>query len=142
MKGMIPVRGFQSPTPRHQDMDFIDILKNITPLTKIGALCFIAGKIFGVMAIPAVFIPSLNMFAIPLIICWGSLVVTTIVLCSVDHFIISKKRAAETQSKAAEVQSWLAEHPDIREQILAELREETKDAVKEKDKVVNLCRYQ
>jgi len=117
-----------------------DILKNITPLTKIGALCFIAGKIFGVMAIPAVFIPSLNMFAIPLIICWGSLVVTTIVLCSVDHFIISKKRAAETQSKAAEVQSWLAEHPDIREQILAELREET--AASEKDNVVSLSHYQ
>lgn len=142
MKGMIPVRGYQSPTLQPQDKDFIDILKSITPLTKIGAACFVAGKLFGVLAIPAVFIPALNMFAIPLIICWGSLIATTIVLCSVDHFIISKKRASETQNKAAEVQSWLAEHPDIREQILEELQSDAKDTDSKEGKVVSISRYQ
>lgn len=139
MKGMIPVRGYSPPATPHQDMDFTDILKNITPLTKIGAICLVAGKLFGILAIPAVFIPSLNMFAIPLIICWGSLVVTTIVLCSVDHFILSKKRDAAVQGKAAEVQSWLAQHPDLREQILTELQQEEENP---ESKVVNISRYQ
>ncbi len=142
MKGMIPVKGFQPSTPPPQNTDFIDILKNITPLTKIGAVCFVAGKLFGVLAIPAVFISSLNMFAIPLIICWGSLILTTIVLCSVDHFIVSKRRAVATQNKAAEVQSWLAQHPELREQILAELQENENDKSNGDDKVVSISRYQ
>ncbi|HDL08326.1 MAG TPA: hypothetical protein ENG35_06260 [Desulfobacteraceae bacterium] len=141
MKGMIPVKGYQAQTPQHEHTDFRDILKGISPLTKVGAGCFVAGKLFGILAIPAVFIPSLNIFAIPLIVCWGSLIFTTIVVCSFDHFVVSKKNAEETQSKAAEVQTWLAEHPDIREEILADLRQEQKEVTEEKKKIVKLSNY-
>jgi len=141
MKGMIPVKGYQAQTPQHEHTDFRDVLKGISPLTKVGAGCFVAGKLFGILAIPAVFIPSLNIFAIPLIVCWGSLIFTTIVVCSFDHFVVSKKNAEETQSKAAEVQTWLAEHPDIREEILADLRQEQKEVTEEKKKIVKLSNY-
>ncbi len=141
MKGMIPVKGYQTHTDPHQDANFKDVLKSITPLTKIGAGCFVAGKLFGLLAIPAVFILSLNVIAIPLIVCWGSLILATIVLCSVDHFVVSKKKAEESQSKAAEVQTWLAEHPDLREEILADLLQEQKEVTEEKRKVVELSTY-
>ena len=141
MKGMIPVKGCQAHTPQYEDTDFRDVLKGISPLTTVGAGCFVAGKLFGILAIPAVFIPSLNIFAIPLIVCWGSLVFTTIVVCSFDHFVISKKNTELSQSKAAEVQTWLAEHPDLREEILADLRQEQKDATEEERKIVKLSNY-
>jgi len=141
MKGMIPVKGYQGHPLQPDDVDFRDVLKNISPLTKVGAGCFIAGKLFGVLAIPAVFIPSLNIFAIPLIICWGSLIFTTIVVCSFDHFVISKRNAEASQSKAAEVQTWLAEHPDLREEILADLIQEQNEATEEKKKIVTLSNY-
>ncbi len=141
MKGMIPVKGYQAQTPQHEDTDFRDVLKGISPLTKVGAGCFVAGKLFGILAIPAVFIPSLNIFAIPLIVCWGSLVFTTIVVCSFDHFVISKRNAEASQNKAVEVQTWLAEHPDLREEILADLLQEQKEVTEEKKKIVALSNY-
>ena len=142
MKGMISVKGYQQAhTPQHESADFGEILKNISPLTKVGAGCFVAGKLFGILAIPAVFIPSLNIFAIPLIICWGSLVLATIVVCSFDHFVISKKKTEASQSKAAEVQAWLAENPDLREEILADLLQEHRESTEEKKKIVKLSNY-
>lgn len=141
MKGMIPVKGYQVHPSQPDDVDFRDVLKNISPLTKVGAGCFIAGKLFGILAIPAVFIPSLNIFAIPLIICWGSLILTTIVVCSFDHFVISKKKSEAAQSKAAEVQTWLAENPDIREEILADWLQEQRKTTEEKEKIVKLSNY-
>jgi hypothetical protein len=141
MKGMIPVKGYRDQTPQHEDTDFRDVLKGISPLTKVGAGCFVAGKLFGILAIPAVFIPSLNILAIPLIVCWGSLIFTTIVVCSFDHFVINKKNAEASQSKAAEVQTWLAEHPDLREEILADLLQEQKEVTEEKKRIVNLSNY-
>ncbi len=142
MKGMIPVNGYQTHhADPYQDVDFKNILKSITPLTKVGAGCFIAGKLFGILAIPAVFITSLNAFAIPLIICWGSLILTTIVVCSIDHFVISKRKAETAQSKAAEIQTWLAEHPDLREEILTELQQNQETVSDTKDNIVNISRF-
>jgi predicted Fe-S protein YdhL (DUF1289 family) len=94
------------------------------------------------MAIPAVFIPTLNAFAVPLIICWGSFIFATIVLCSVDHFIVRKRQVAAEQARAEEVQTWLMENPDLREQILAEIEQHrARELETDKDKVVTLSNY-
>jgi hypothetical protein len=82
-------RGYRSLD--NEPADFIAIIQSITPLTRVGALCFVFGKLMGILAIPAAFIPSLNLFVVPLVIIWGSMVFTAIVLCSVDHY--RKKRA-------------------------------------------------
>ncbi|MBN2332199.1 MAG: hypothetical protein JXO49_00735 [Deltaproteobacteria bacterium] len=71
----------------------MEIVQSISFLTKLGALCLLTGKIFMVVAIAAVFIPALNAYAIPCTIIWGTLVSTTIILCSVDHY--TKKHKAE-----------------------------------------------
>ena len=77
-----------------QPKDFIEIIRSISPLTRVGALCFVFGKLMGILALPAAFIPSLGMFVVPLVIIWGSLVFTAIVLCSIDHY---RKKRIESQ---------------------------------------------
>jgi len=79
-----------------QTTDFLGIIQSISPLTRVGALCFIFGKIMGILALPAAFIPALNLFVVPLVIIWGSMVFTAIALCSVDHY---RKRRAETDNE-------------------------------------------
>ena len=44
MKAMIPVKGYSRPEASNHETDFKDLLKSITPLTKIGAVCFVIGK--------------------------------------------------------------------------------------------------
>ena len=68
-----------------------EILEDITFLTKLGALCLLTGKIFMVVAIAAVFVPLLNGYAVTCTVIWGSLVFTSIVLCSVDHYLVQPK---------------------------------------------------
>ena len=77
----------------NEPTDFITVIQSISPLTRVGALCFIFGKFMGILAIPAAFIPSLNLFVVPLVIIWGSMVFTAIILCSADHY---RKKKAET----------------------------------------------
>lgn len=141
MKGMIPVKGYQEQEPSHENVDFRNILKDISLLTKVGAGFFVAGKLFGILAIPAVFIPSLNIFVIPLIICWGSFIFATIVICSYDHFVISKRKAETSLNKAAEIQTWLAEHPGLREEILADLLAKEQEIPTGEKKIVELSKY-
>ncbi|MEA1923432.1 MAG: hypothetical protein U9N63_12345 [Pseudomonadota bacterium] len=73
-----------------ESTDIIELIQSIPTLTKLGAIFLVMGKFMGIMAIPAAFIPSLNMLVIPLVIAWGGLVFISIILCSVDHF--QKKR--------------------------------------------------
>jgi hypothetical protein len=80
-----------------QPCDFFEIIHSISPLTRVGALCFIFGKFMGILALPAAFIPSLNMFVVPLVIIWGSMVFTAIGLCSIDHYR-KKKNEPELQT--------------------------------------------
>ncbi len=141
MKGMMPVRGYRQESGlNYQEVDLKRLLQTITPLTKIGAVCFVAGKLCGILAITAVFIPQLNAFAIPLVICWGGLILTTIIVCSYDHFVVSRRRLDEEERRAAEIQDWLATHPELTEQILSQLQEETA-TVDRKEKVVSLNSY-
>lgn len=77
--------------------DFLEIIQSIPTLTKLGAVFLVMGKFMGVMAIPAAFIPSLNVLVVPLIFAWGSLVFCAIGLCSVDHF--RKKKAAQAAAE-------------------------------------------
>jgi len=81
----------------NEPADFIAIIQSISPLTRVGALCFVFGKLMGILAIPAAFIPALNAFVVPLVIIWGSMVFTAIILCSVDHY--RKKRAGNSANK-------------------------------------------
>ncbi|MBN2808834.1 MAG: hypothetical protein JXR80_05005 [Deltaproteobacteria bacterium] len=76
--------------------DIFELIQSIPTLTKIGAVCLVLGKFMGIMAIPAAFIPSLNILVIPLIFAWGSLVFCAIALCSVDHF---KKKRVESRKQ-------------------------------------------
>jgi len=139
MKGMMPVKGYQQNIANQpHEVDFREVLQTITPLTKTGALCFVVGKVFGLLAITAVFVPALNIIAIPMVICWGGLVLTTIVLCSYDHFVVSKRRSKPKELDAAEVQTWLASHPELTEQIISQIQTETDI---EKEKVVGLSSY-
>ena len=87
-----------------QPRDFLEIIHSISPLTRVGALCFIFGKLMGILALPAAFIPSLNMFVVPLVIIWGSMVFTAIGLCSIDHYRKKRNEAApqETTSETYE----------------------------------------
>jgi hypothetical protein len=45
MKDMVSVRGYQRPAGnQHEDSDTLkQILKQISPLTKLGAICFVIG---------------------------------------------------------------------------------------------------
>jgi len=109
----------------YQDNDSTDIfelIQSIPTLTKIGAICLVLGKFFGVMAIPAAFIPALNILVVPLIFAWGSFVFFAIALCSVDHF--KKKKLGSQKEKQAEVTAMIEETPELRDQILHELNQE------------------
>lgn len=101
--------GYQS----NESTDIFELIQSIPTLTKIGAICLVLGKFFGVMAIPAAFIPALNILVVPLVIAWGSFVFFAIALCSVDHF---KKKKLESQKKTVE--------PELHEHVLHELDQE------------------
>ncbi|NPA25959.1 MAG: hypothetical protein GXO34_09050 [Deltaproteobacteria bacterium] len=116
------VRGYQPAYGPHarQQTDIISIIASIPPLTRVGGLCLIAGKFVGLLAIPAVFIPSLNAIGIILVITWGALVFTAIVLCSYEHFR-SRKVENETE-KMALIKELIAENPSLREQLSESLK--------------------
>ena len=78
---------------------YMEIIQSISFLTKLGALCLITGKLFMLVAIAGIFVPTLNAYAIPCIIIWGSLVFISIILCSVDHYIDRRKNAAGTEEQ-------------------------------------------
>ena len=99
-----------------------ELIQSIPTLTKIGAICLVLGKFFGIMAIPAAFIPSLNILVVPLIFAWGSFVFVAIALCSVDHF--KKKKLENNQEKLDAVAAMIQEAPELRDQILHELDQE------------------
>jgi len=75
----------------------MEIIQSISFLTKLGALCLITGKIFMLVAVAGIFVPALNAYAIPCTIIWGALVFTSIILCSVDHYITRRKNTAGTE---------------------------------------------
>ncbi len=106
----------------HHSVNSTDILENIQKiptLTKIGAICLVMGKFFGILAIPAAFIPSLNILVVPLIIVWGSFVFVSIALCSVDHF--RKKKLESNKEKMDVISSMIEESPELKDQLLHEL---------------------
>ena len=72
---------------------YMEIIQSISFLTKVGALFLITGKIFMFMAVAGIFVPSLNAYAIPCTIIWGGFVFTSIILCSVDHYIHKRESA-------------------------------------------------
>ena len=91
--------------------DMLEIIQRIPTLTKIGAILLVMGKFMGIMAIPAAFIPSLNVLVFPLIIAWGGLVFLSITLCSVDHF--RKKKLETNQEKVSKISANLEETPQL-----------------------------
>ncbi len=101
----------------NEPADFLAVIHAISPMTRVGALCFIFGKFMGILAIPAAFIPALNLFVIPLVIIWGSMVFTAIVLCSVDHYR-KKKAEAGTETTLTKVGSGVTTTADIAEESL------------------------
>ena len=122
MKGMTPVRGYQKTVDSYyNDIDFKTVYENITPLTRLGIVIFIIGKIIGIMAVPTVFIPSLNMLAVPMIIMWGGCMMITIAVCSYDHFHNNKKIPEENQDKAEQIKKWLHDNPELKETIFSDL---------------------
>ncbi len=101
--------------------DIFEMIQSIPTLTKIGAICLVLGKCFGIMAIPAAFIPALNILVVPLILVWGSFVFIAIALCSVDHF---KKKKLETQNEKKDIiASMIEETPELRDQIVDEFEQ-------------------
>ena len=115
VRGYRPVYG---PAAQKQT-DIISIIATIPPLTRVGGVCLIAGKFVGLLAVPAVFIPSLHSIGIILVITWGALVFTSIVLCSYEHFR-STKVESKTE-KIALIQGLIAENPDLREELINSL---------------------
>jgi hypothetical protein len=109
-------RNYRQPTP--DAADFLETIQKIPVLTKIGALCLIMGKFFGIMAIPAAFIPELNILAIPFIVAWGGFVFIAIVLCSVDHF--HHKKLATSDDKLVTI----TDVPETSPQLLGQLRQQ------------------
>ncbi len=84
------------PQPRASAME---ILQHVTFLTKLGALTLLCGKFFMFMAVAGIFVPALNAYAITCTIIWGSLVLTTIILCSVDHYLVQPRRKGNRQEE-------------------------------------------
>ena len=80
-----------------KEISAMEIIQSISFLTKLGALALITGKCFMLVAVAGVFVPTLNAYAIPCTIIWGALVFTSIILCSVDHYITRCKNAAGTE---------------------------------------------
>lgn len=99
-----------------ESADILEIIQKIPTLTKIGAVCLVMGKFFGIMAIPAAFIPALNILVIPLVITWGGLVFLAVALCSVDHF--QKKKLEENTVKTNSSSATIEEIPQLRDQLL------------------------
>ncbi|MCK5681282.1 hypothetical protein KAI46_10785 [bacterium] len=95
-------RNYSQHTADTDAADFLELIQQISVLTKIGAVCLVMGKFFGIMAIPAAFIPALNILVFPLIVMWGGFVILSIVLCSVDHF--RKKKLADNAEAAPQLQ--------------------------------------
>jgi len=118
------ISGYQSVRyPGRNQADIIGVINNLPILTKLGGGCLIVGKFVGLLAIPAVFIPSLHSLGIILIITWGSLVFTSIVFCSYEHFREKKVGRNEGQ-KMALIQELLAENPDLRRELATTLERE------------------
>ena len=106
--------------------DILEIIQRIPTLTKIGAIFLVMGKFMGIMAIPAAFIPSLNVLVVPLIFAWGGMVFLAIALCSVDHF---RKRKLETkQEKMDALSAIIDETTELRDQLLEELDQHEGDS--------------
>ena len=106
--------------------DMLELIQKIPTLTKIGAICLVMGKFMGIMAIPAAFIPSLNVLVIPLIIIWGSFVFLSVALCSVDHF--RKRKLESNQEKMDAISAMIDESPELRDQLLDELDQQKEDS--------------
>jgi len=77
----------------------MEIIQSISFLTKLGALSLITGKVFMLIAVAGIFVPTLNAYAIPCTIIWGALVFTSIILCSVDHYIARSKHSAGAEAE-------------------------------------------
>ncbi len=97
MSSQYPLPAYGSYVLPKEKTSYMEIIQSISFLTKLGALCLIAGKFFMLIAITGIFVPTLNAYAIPCTIIWGSLVFTSIVLCSTDHYITRRKNAAGTE---------------------------------------------
>ncbi len=108
-------RNYRQPAP--DAANFIETIQKIPVLTKIGALCLVMGKFFGIMAIPAAFIPALNILVIPFIVAWGGFVFIAIALCSVDHF--HHKKLATSDDKLVTI----TDVPESTPQLLDQLRQ-------------------
>ncbi len=108
-------RHYHQQTP--DAADFLETIQKIPVLTKIGALCLVMGKFFGVMAIPAAFIPALNILVVPFIVAWGGFVFIAIALCSVDHF--HHKKLATSEDKLVTI----TDIPETEPQLLDQLRQ-------------------
>ncbi|MEA2107873.1 MAG: hypothetical protein U9P07_00420 [Pseudomonadota bacterium] len=87
----LPAYGNYLPGKKTSSME---IIQSISFLTKLGALCLITGKVFMLVAVAGIFVPTLNAYAIPCTIIWGTLVFTSIILCSVDHYIARRRSVA------------------------------------------------
>ena len=94
--------------------DFIEIIQSIPTLTKLGAVLLVMGKFMGIMAVPAAFIPSMNILVVPLIIAWGSLVFCSILLCSVDHF---RKKKHSQEDQVDIIDELTAENAELADQL-------------------------
>jgi hypothetical protein len=98
-----------------ESTDIIELIQSIPTLTKIGAIFLFMGKFMGIMAIPAAFIPALNILVIPLIIAWGGLVFISITLCSVDHF--QKKKLEAKKEKIDTITTTIEETSQLKDQL-------------------------
>ena len=116
-------RNYHQPTP--DAADFLETIQKIPVLTKIGALCLIMGKFFGVMAIPAAFIPALNILVIPFIVAWGGFVFIAIALCSVDHF--HHKKLATSEDKLVTITDAAETAPQLIDQTRDKLAKPEED---------------
>lgn len=98
-----------------ESTDIIELIQSIPTLTKLGAIFLVMGKFMGIMAIPAAFIPSLNILVVPLIIAWGGLVFISIALCSVDHF--QKKKLEANKEKIDTIPTTIEETSQLGDQL-------------------------
>lgn len=116
------VKGYRTPQHPLNISDIGNIIEEIPTLTKIGGICLVTGKFFGVLAIPAVFIPALHSIAIVLVVCWGTLVFTSITLCSYEHF--SKKKIETEAEKMVLINQLISRNPALREQLANKIEQD------------------
>jgi hypothetical protein len=83
-------------------------MQHVGILTKIGTLCLVIGKLFMIVAVAAIFVPGLQAWAVPGLVVWGSLVTTTIILCTVDHYLVSPKKTGSDKTIFASTADILA----------------------------------